>query len=63
MLYEEKVGIRRKERKGRPTKVSIVCFRVEYVLVNGEVSVCTSVRAREGGGGHATAFGRYELNA
>lgn len=61
MLYEEKVGMRRKERNGRPTKVSIVCFRVEYVFVSGDVSVWRKVRASVGGGGQDMALGRYVL--
>lgn len=50
--------MRRNERKGRPTKVSIVCFRVEYVFVSGEVRVWMKVRASVGGGGHEMALGR-----
>lgn len=50
--------MRRKERNGSPTNVSIVCFKVEYVLVNGEVSVWMNVRASVGGGGQDIAFGR-----
>lgn len=50
--------MRRNERNGRPTKVSIVCLRVEYVFVTGDVSIWKNVRASVGGGGQEIAFGR-----
>lgn len=52
------MGMRRNERNGRPMNVSIVCFNVEYVFVNGEVSVWMNVRASVGGGGQDIALGR-----
>jgi len=55
------VGMSRKERNGRPRIALLAVIKVVYVLVKGEVMVSNIVRATEGGGGHATTPGMYEL--